>query len=164
MKSARARFASHDVRKRQSGGFVLLDAMIAVVVFSIGIVGMVALQGSAIQMTGSANYRLNAALATDQVIAQMWGNDPTQLANLYQGASGAGGANYLSWIKSIDCSQTTAGSNCLPGVSANPPTITVASQTTNTGNTEYLVTVTLNWQAPSDSVAHSYTSVTDIGT
>jgi type IV pilus assembly protein PilV len=146
-------------------GFVLLDALVAIVIFSIGIVGMVALQGSAVQMTGAANNRLNAALLADQVIAQMWSSDLSALSTNYAGASGAGGANYLSWMSSMDCSTTGHFSTCLPNVSSNPPSIVVTKEAvSDSGNTEYQVVITINWQEPSDSNAHSYMTITDIGT
>jgi type IV pilus assembly protein PilV len=146
-------------------GFVLLDALVAIVIFSIGIVGMVALQGSAVQLTSSANYRLNAALLADQVIAQMWASDLTQLSSNYAGTGGSGGAQYLSWMSNMDCSTSGHVSACLPNVTGNPPTIVVTKQAlTDSSNTEYQVVVTVNWEAPGDSNAHSYMTITDIGT
>lgn len=146
-------------------GFVLLDALVAVLIFSIGIIGLVSLQGSAIQLTSSANYRLNAALATDQVIAQMWASDLTTLQTTFNGSKKSGGSGYLAWMNNIDCTSSSAVTGCLPGVPGNPPIIQVVQQTiTGSKNTEYQVTVTVNWQAPGDSSAHSYVSVTDIGT
>jgi type IV pilus assembly protein PilV len=146
-------------------GFVLLDALVAIVIFSIGIVGMVALQGSAVQLTGAANYRLNAALLADQVIAQMWSSDLSALSTNYAGTSGKGGAQYLTWMSSIDCATTGHVSTCLPNVSTNPPSIVVTQEAvSDSGNTEYQVEITVSWEAPGDSNAHSYMTITDIGT
>jgi type IV pilus assembly protein PilV len=146
-------------------GFILLDALVAVLIFSVGIVGMVTLQGSAVQLTSSANYRLNAALAADQVISQMWASGLTTLQTNFNGSKKSGGAGYLAWMNNIDCTSSTAMTGCLPGVPDNPPIIQVVPETiTNSQNTEYQVTVTVSWQAPGDSNAHSYVTVTDIGT
>lgn len=155
----------HAPRQR---GIVLIDAMIAILIFSVGILGMVALQGSAVEMTGGANYRINAAMLADHVIAQMWATDPTQIQALFAGSGGendsSGGTNYVTWAKSIDCTAKTAATSCLPGAKANPPSIVVAPQTvSSSGNTQYQVTVTVYWQAPSDSSVHKYVSVTAIG-
>jgi type IV pilus assembly protein PilV len=152
-------------RPATSRGFVLLDALVAIVIFSIGIVGMVALQGSAMQLTGAANYRLDAALLADQVIAQMWASDLTTLQTNFTGSKKSGGAGYLAWMNNIDCTSSTAVTGCLPGVPSNPPIIQVVPETiSSSSNVEYQVTITVNWQAPGDSNAHSYVSVTDIGT
>lgn len=153
-------------RPSSSRGIVLLDALVAVVIFSIGIVGMVSLQSSAVQLTGAANYRLNAALLADQVIAQMWASNLSTLSTDYVGSAGSGGSEYTTWYQSIDCASTASHvSSCLPGVEANPPSIAITQQTiSDSSNTEYQVTVTVNWQAPGDSSKHTYVSVTDIGT
>jgi type IV pilus assembly protein PilV len=152
----------------QQRGIVLIDAMVAILIFSVGILGMVALQGSAMEMTGSANYRINAAMLADHVIAQMWATDPTQLNTLFEGSGGgddsSGGASYTAWAKSMDCTVKPHATNCLPGAKANPPSIDVVKQDiTASGNTQYKVTVTVYWQAPSDSTKHKYVSVTAIG-
>jgi len=146
-------------------GFVLLDALVAVVIFSIGIVGLVALQGAAMQMTGAASYRINAAMLADQLIAQMWANgDPSQLLTDYVGSGGKGDTKYMTWLSSIDCTSTSHVTGCLPGVPANPPSIEISQQAiTNSSNAQYQVTITINWQAPGDSNPHSYVSITDIG-
>jgi type IV pilus assembly protein PilV len=146
-------------------GIVLLDALVAIVIFSIGVLGMVALQSSAVQLSGAANYRINAAMLADQVIAQMWASDPSQLVTDYVGSGkSSGGTSYETWLSSMDCSSSAHSTGCLPGVSANPPSIQITPVTiSDSGNTEYLVKVTVNWQAPNDVGSHSYVSITDIG-
>jgi type IV pilus assembly protein PilV len=154
-------------RSSSQHGVVLLDALVAIVIFSIGIIGMVALQAQSKQLSSGANYRLNAAMLADQVIAQMWGSDPTALAANFQ----TGGPSYTTWLNTVSCDGVAAATStsapaaaCLPGVAANPPTINLVQQTiTGSSNTEYQVTVTINWQAPNDTAPHQYVSVTDIG-
>ena len=150
-------------------GIVLIDAMVAILIFSVGILGLVALQGSAIEMTGSAKYRVNAAMLADHVIAQMWATDPSQLKTLFQGSGSSdggssGGTSYTAWAKRLDCTASKPDIVCLPGAKANPPSIDVVEQDiSSSGNTQYQVTVTVYWQAPSDSTKHKYVSVTAIG-
>lgn len=153
------------VRMAAAQGIVLIDALVAILIFSIGIIGLVSLQGSAIDLTGGANNRLNAALLTDQLIAQMWTTpDPSQLAMLFAGADGDGGASYKTWFDGLDCSAQTRAAGCLPGAKAHPPKIVVTPQTiARSGTTQYQVTVTVSWQAPGESSAHSYVSTTAIG-
>lgn len=155
------------VSPRTDRGFVLLDAVIAILIFSIGILGMVALQGSAIKLASDAQYRTNAAMFADQVIAQMWGdydplNYPTgsQLTTDYSSPSGA---KYLTWEGALDCSTAKQDIPCLPGVTANPPTISITNADTTGGKSpSSLVTVTVQWKAPNDAGPHSYVSVTQI--
>lgn len=146
-------------------GIVLLDALIAIVIFSIGILGMVSLQGAAIKLAGDAQYRTNAAMLADQVITQMWTGQvtsPTGLVAAYAGANGIGGPAYTAWLSTIDCAAAGASTNCLPGVTAtaNAPTIAIVP---NANGSDSLVTVTVNWQAPNDTGPHNYVSITQIG-
>jgi len=148
-------------------GFVLLDAVIAILIFSIGILGMVALQGSAVKLAGDAAYRSNAAMLADQVIAQMWGDNilAATFTTKYTGSAGSGGAGYTAWAATLDCTTpvtATSGPStiCLPGVAANPPTIAVTQTASPSGTPVFLVTVTVNWKAPNDSSPHNYVSIT----
>ena len=157
MKTVRA-IPNRTLGRRSLSGFVLLDAVIAILVFSIGILGMVALQATAIKLAGDAKYRTDAAMLVDQVIAQMWGSDlktSGALATAYAGTTVAnGGPKYKTWAATLDCTSATAATGCLPGATANPPTISV------TGNN--VVTITINWQAPNDTGPHNYVSISQL--
>lgn len=133
-------------------GVVLLDAIVAILLFSVGIVGMVALQGAATKLAGDAKLRTDAAMAADQVIAQMWVSDPTHLATYFQSPSGAG---YKAWAATV--TQVTAQQG-LPGAAGHPPTIDVTTDP-NGGNA---VTVSVFWQAASDTGTHQYVTSTHI--
>jgi type IV pilus assembly protein PilV len=147
MKHARMKKTSLVPGGASQQGIVLLDAVIAIVIFSFGILGMVVLQAAAVKLAGDAKYRTDAAMLADQVIAQMWTVDPSTLASSY---GSSGGAGFTAW-KSI---VTTTGTGRLPGAAANPPTIVVG--------TNNLITVTVKWQAPNDTGTHSYVSITQI--
>jgi Tfp pilus assembly protein PilV len=62
-------------------GVMLLEALIAILIFSLGILSLVALQATAIQLTGDAKYRTDATLLANRLIGQMWvSNDLTAFA------------------------------------------------------------------------------------
>lgn len=145
--------------RRATHGIVLIDALIAVVIFSIGIVGMVQLLASASKLSGDATYRTNAAMFADKAISDMWTYNPTTVATDYASPAGA---KYLAWVASARCGSATASTNnCLPGLAANPPTITLAPVTNFPS--DFLVTVTVNWKSPNDIGPHNYVSTTQIG-
>ncbi|WP_158885494.1 hypothetical protein [Rhodanobacter sp. L36] len=154
-------------RRRSVSGFVLLDAVIAILIFSIGILGMVALQGSAVKLAGDAKYRTDAAMLTDQVLAQMWGSDlstPGAIATAFNGSGATGGPMYTAWAASLDCTSANPSTSCLPGVSGatNAPSVS-AVETVNTNNKNVVaVTVTVFWKAPNDTGPHNYVSTTQI--
>jgi type IV pilus assembly protein PilV len=135
-------------------GSVLLEALIAILIFSLGILAIVGLQATAINLSSDAKYRTDATLLANQVIGQMFVSDrtPTTLQSTFAGSSGSGGSEYMTWVADV--------ADALPGVSgnvANQPSVSVVPNATN-GCT---VTVTVNWQLPG-GVKHNATSVAQI--
>jgi type IV pilus assembly protein PilV len=57
---------------KQQGGVMLIEALIGILIFSIGILALIGMQGSAIKNTTDARYRSEAAYLATQVIGQMW--------------------------------------------------------------------------------------------
>jgi type IV pilus assembly protein PilV len=51
---------------------MLLEALIAILIFSLGILSLVALQATSIQLTSDAKYRTDATLLANRLIGQMW--------------------------------------------------------------------------------------------
>ena len=132
-------------------GVMLLEALIAILVFSLGILSLVALQAVSIKLTGDAKYRTDATLLANRLIGQMWvSNDLSAFAT--------DGDAYNDWLADV------AGSDgLLPGVAAADgdvvstlPTVTVAG--------DGQVAVTLFWRTPEMPPAerHQYTVVSQI--
>lgn len=53
-------------------GSVLLESLIAILIFSFGILGLVGLQAASIKNTTQAKERIDASLVANQRIAEMW--------------------------------------------------------------------------------------------
>jgi type IV pilus assembly protein PilV len=132
-------------RKGQQG-VALLEALVGILIFSVGILAMIGLQAQAIRNTVEAKYRTEAAYLANQVIGQMW-VDRDNL-DAYDTAGGAN-QNMVNWRQQV------AGT--LPGVvaaGANSPTIDVDTSQ---------VTVTIFWRMPGDdSVTRQLTVVAQI--
>jgi len=105
-------------------GFYTIEALVSLVIFMTGILGVVGMQASAIGNNSNATYRAEASFLADAIIAEMW----TDRNNLTSYASGTA-TSYTAWLTEVNTR--------LPGSSANPPIITVAGQT---------VSVTVRWQ------------------
>jgi type IV pilus assembly protein PilV len=63
-------------------GIVLLESLIAILIFSLGILALAGLQTAMIKNTSDAKYRAEAAFVAQQQLGLMW-VDPANL-NLYQ--------------------------------------------------------------------------------
>lgn len=150
----RARAASRAAER----GVVLLEALIAIVVFSIGILGLVGMQARSVQMLSEATLRSQAAQHASELIAEMWTTDPSQRAIVY--SSGGGSAvRYDEWAARVQY-----GSRALPGATDAPPVVVVntvqtAFSAVGAGNsTASQVTVTIFWQPPGAPAASQYTT------
>jgi type IV pilus assembly protein PilV len=62
-------------------GVVLIEALIAVLIFSMGILALVGLQAAMIKNTSDNKYRTDASFLAQERIGRMWA-DPNNLANL----------------------------------------------------------------------------------
>lgn len=134
-----------------------MEALIAILIFSMGILAIVGLQAAAVQASSEAKYRTEASLLANQLISQMWISDRTP-ATLKTAFSSPSGAAYTAWLGNSTTTGTVLGT--LPGASA---TVTI---TTTTGTTPTsLVTVTISWKAPSEPASnppHKYTTIAQI--
>ena len=131
--------AKAGVRQR---GATLLEALIGILIFSIGILALVGMQALAIKHMSDAKYRSDAAFFANEIVGQMWVNRGSLGSYAFSG-SGAPPAAIDGWVTSIR--------NGLPGVTpaANLPIITVVGTT---------VTVTVRWKLP-DSSVHSHVTM-----
>jgi len=131
----------------QQKGSVLLEGLIAILIFSMGILAIVGLQGAAIKTVADSQYRLEASFLTNRIVADMWTN-PANINNyVYPG----GGATALApWVADVQAR--------LPGVASNPPTITI----TGDAASGYTATIAVFWQAAGESTPHNFTSVSYI--
>src|SRR5437016_3570797 len=64
------------LRRTQTGAY-LLEALIGILVFSFGILGIVGLQAQAIRVTNDAEMRAEAIYLANSLISQMWTDNPT---------------------------------------------------------------------------------------
>lgn len=140
---------------------MLLEALVGMLIFSIGILGMVGMQAASIQNTASAGYRTEASYLTNQIISTMWA-DKANLAtyvlnsgnaNCAAGASNGGNANVTGWLQN-DVSRLPGNTSAASGVQGFQQKIEIGA-----GN---VVTVTVCWQAPKDASPHNFVAKAQI--
>lgn len=67
------------VSVRSEQGVVLIEVMIAVLIFSMGILAVAGLQAAMIKNTSDSKYRADASFIAQQSLGKMWA-DPTHLS------------------------------------------------------------------------------------
>ena len=119
-------------------GSMLLEALVGLLIFSIGILALVAMQAESIRNTAEAKYRNDASYLANQIIGRMWGDR----ANL---------ANYANQPGGTPCAATGAAStygavtDWLADVTGTLPNAPSTRQQVVIGANN-LVTVGLCWQ------------------
>lgn len=138
------------IRSSQSGA-TLLEALVAIFIFSIGILALVALQAAAIKESIDAKYRSDASYLANQIIAQMW-VDRAHISEYQHYSSGSSCAfsgsassntNVTNWV--------TEASRLLPGISNNKLQIAITTPIANT----YQVKVTVCWEINRESTSQT---------
>lgn len=126
---------------RLQKGFAILEAMVAIMVFALGILGLIGLQGTMTREQTTSKIRADAAYLASELIGEMW----TDIPNLSQYAS----ANCNGHPKCADWSNKLSVN--LPSGSS---TVVVNAATGD-------VSITLTWTMPGGD-SHQYVTATTI--
>ena len=99
-------------------GNSLLEGLLAILVFSVGMLSLLMLLSSSLVETGNARYRSEASLLASDLVAQMWTGDRS-LAPLRKRFTDTTSDDYQHWLKTVH--------DRLPGTDAtnNLPEITI---------------------------------------
>lgn len=138
---------------QKQSGVVLLEALISLLIFSLGIIGLISLQAASVASTTDAKNRADAAFLANQIIGQMWvAKDVASLAafDLNSGAAPCTGGAPAAGHPAEDWANQV--SKLLPGMpSGKGQSIVVDAVTPG------LVTVTVCWHPNDGSADHVHT-------
>ena len=135
---------------------MLLEAMIAILIFSFGILGLIGLQANAISLSTDAKYRADAALLANQLIGRLAVADPAVAASF---AHRPNGSTVCAPVGKNSTSSVLTG--WLAEVNATLPNAGSAKQQVIVNTTTKVVVITLCWQAPHGS-QHRHTVTTQL--
>lgn len=155
-------------RRRPQSGVMLLEVLIALLIFSLGVLGLVGLQANAVKQSGQSKYRTDATLLANELIGQMWLTDRSFATLSGQFDSATNGASFVTWKAKVEAN--------LPGAATYPPTVvvtqiaplpdfvgTASSPSGRVPSTR--VTITMRWKAPGEPAAdpaHSFVLTNEI--
>jgi type IV pilus assembly protein PilV len=124
-------------------GAALIEAMIGILLFSIGILGLVGLQASMTSAQSSAKYRAEAAYLASELLGTMWMNKVNLGVYATTPASPCTDQRCLDWVNKV--------------ASGLPKGTATVAVTPSTG----VVDLTVGWTAPHEGT-HSYGLATTI--
>jgi type IV pilus assembly protein PilV len=148
---------THRSLHTQQGAF-LLEALIGILIFSLGILGIVGLQAQAMRFTNDAEYRAEAVYLANSLISQMWADPQSTLKAKYD--STVGGAKYTQFLLDVQNGMPGAILTTPPVVKVDDPSLPAAVTKTSS-----VVQVQISWRMPGDPVTtvHNYTTTGVIG-
>jgi Tfp pilus assembly protein PilV len=149
-------------RQKQTGAY-LLEALIGILIFALGVLGIVGLQAASLRTTADSGLRAEAVFAANQLLGQMWTDDEAQLIPDYD--STLNGQPYLDFVARLKAAQGGTWA-CNPTVSFDNFAAAPSAQSHN-------VTIQIFWQSETGEAlagcangtvkAHSYTTSGVVG-
>jgi type IV pilus assembly protein PilV len=136
----------------KQGGVVLIEALLGILIFSIGILALIGMQSVAVKNTTDARYRAEAAYLANNILSQI----RLDLANipLYDDGNVGTYAPRTAWRNQVEA--------LLPGVNIataqRVPEIDVVAGPTFAGDTAppSRVTVIIRWLQPGETQEHKF--------
>lgn len=126
----------------RASGFMLLEALVAILVFSLAILGVIAFQATSSRLTTDAAFRTEASLYAEELIARMMLSDSGNVIPHYSSATA--GPQFVAW-------RDTRLVN-LPGSAA---TVTISPDPTGLSST-FVAQIQITWLPPGASNAGDY--------
>jgi type IV pilus assembly protein PilV len=163
---------------RRQGGVMLLEALIGLMIFSVGILAMIGMQAAAFSAASDAKFRADAAAYANDIISKIWMNidrttPTTTIASLNSfqynlagtdcafsgGPADPGNTTLAAWVSAVTDTSGLLGATAsmqqiAVGVVANPALNPTSAAEMNR------VTVTLCWQAPQDTRSRKHQVIT----
>lgn len=135
---------------RRQRGVMLIEALVGILIFTIGVFAVMGLQAVSIKNSVEAKNRTDAAMLVNSLISQM-SVDSKNMAALQASYNSASGTVYTQWLADVQ--------NIMPGVSGVPatqPTVAVTPVTSN-GVNAIQAAITVFWQVPGQEL-HNFTA------
>ncbi len=147
---------------RGQTGLALIEAMVAVLIFAIGLLSALKLQADSTTRSTDALYRAEATMLAHEIIGTIWtdranissyAHNPSGGTECAPTASASANANVLRWLGEF----TTAGNGrYLPGATSSNQQITVDA------STPPIVTVKICWRGPLDTTDSNFVVVSQV--
>ena len=138
--------------RHQAGSF-LLEALIGILIFAFGVLGIVGLQAHSLRVTNESQYRAEAAYLANAVMSEMWTDDYTTLKTKYDSVlgTGAGYTKFKTDVKQKLAAVWVADPD-LEFVDANAPSL----------QSSY-VKIKVKFMMPGETIVHEYNTSGVVG-
>lgn len=122
-------------------GIALMEALVAILIFSFGVLGLIALEASAVNFAVDSEDRNRAALFASEIASSMWTAGSVSVTNARLAPQ------VVTWQANISNPTTT-------GLNNGTLTITPVAGTTNAAD------ITITWKPPARATTSSASTLT----
>ncbi|HEX8955908.1 MAG TPA: type IV pilus modification protein PilV [Burkholderiaceae bacterium] len=116
--------------RNRSGGFTLIEVLISVLIFAVGLLGLTGMQARAVQFSYDAEDRMRASIMADEIVAAMLTANTVSLPS-----------------STLDAWNTRVKNAAVSGLQNGAGTVTIDSNG--------LATVTITWSSPAHGGTYS---------
>jgi len=127
-------------RDRRQTGYVLLEALVALLIFSFGLLGLVGFQAAASKIASDSRFRTEAAMLADELLAKMAASEVSKVASDY---ASPGGSQFKAWLE-----KRVVGASRLPNAKVTTDFTSVSHAT----NATMVVLLRVEWTMPGSTV------------
>jgi type IV pilus assembly protein PilV len=147
------------VSPKSQSGVLLIEAMVAILIFTIGVIALMGVQAAAVRSNSDAKIRMDAEFFADQLLSEMTVDGRNAAGNidfaLLQAKYGSGpaGAGFSRWRTRV---QDVANGGIPQTGIATPLTVTVTQALTAglpTDPPAAIVAINIQWLGPNDPPA-----------
>lgn len=144
--------------RKSERGVVLLEALVSILIFSIGVLGLISMQAAAIGASTEAKNRADAAVLANYLIGRLAVSDPASAANYAHRPTGPVCAptgsdstdpGILDWLADVNSTLPDAASSkqqIVVDTSNNLVTVAICWQPSGGSMHQHVVTTQMQWQ------------------
>ena len=129
---------------RPQQGAAMLEALVSVLILSLGVLSLVGLQGSMLRESSNAEYRTQASYLANRLVGQIW-VDTTHMASyaIEDGSCSSANEACADWVTDVQ-NQLPNGSANVAIDASNNVTVTISWSLPGRGTNQYTMTATIN--------------------
>ena len=129
----------------KQSGVVLLEVMIAVLIFSLGVLGLVGVQANTVTFLSDSRDRVDASQLASQLASTMQVTAAAELVGLSYSGSGSVPDGLEDWVDDVERKMPGAAQDGVRPIVA----VTAAAGGAGSGETVYTAAITVRWKPPS---------------
>lgn len=130
-------------RSKAIRGAALIEALVGILIFSIGILGLVGLQAAMTRAQGAAKFRADAAYLSSEIIGAMWVDRPNLASYATTPATACTYQRCADWVNKVSTGLPQGRVALTPTASTGAVSLTMTWTSSNEGTRTYALSTSI---------------------